>query len=221
MKTFLSVALLIILGIWPNVSLGYSVTSHVVSKPYEVLSLPGSPETQQIVIGELNDYPDMVEVVSDTDFVLSVEIRALPFEPVPDLNGIVVKVLDVRGVAEVARLLPEEATWEERVDPVSKLSYLAGPIVATATAAGTYRVEVSTPNNIGKYMLVIGNRPVYAGYGATWQAVASVYDFYGVSKIGMIRTSLLYMPLLIMLVIVGFGYTVYRTRHRFLRSRTQ
>jgi hypothetical protein len=115
---------------------------------------------------------------------------------------------------EVARLKPTDATWESVHEPVSKLSFLLGPEFETTIASGTYRVEVSTPENFGKYIIVLGDADVHHGFGATWSAVSTLYEFAGVTKLGMVRTSLVYVPLLTLLILGGFGYTVYRTRDR-------
>ncbi len=197
----------------------YSVQVHDLAEQYEILTLPGSASEQQIVVGELRDYPHMVELVSDEPFFLTASVRAVPGTSSPQFGGIVVQVLEPRGVAEVARLKASDATWTEEVDTVSALPYLVGPAFAGEVPAGTYRIEISTPDNTGRYILVIGNDDVPSSYGDTWSSVSTLYDFYGVSKLGMIWTPLVYYPLGIVLLLIGFGYTVYRTRDRlpFLR----
>jgi hypothetical protein len=199
----------------PTFSFAYGVTPHDVKVPYDIVSVPGTVDEQQFIVGTLKDYPQMVEVKSDKEFTLRAELRALPgATTTPDLAGIIVQVLDRRGVAEVARLNAGDATWKQSRERVSGLAYLAGPVYDGRVPAGTYHIEVSAPENIGKYILVLGTVPTNSSYGDTWAAVSRLYSFYGASKIGMIRSPLVYYPLGIVLLLGGFGYTIYRTRGR-------
>ncbi len=198
----------------PATGLAYTVVSHESEIPYEVLKLETPITERQFIVGELNGFPEMIEFTTDTESALQVSLLALPGTTTPNYGGIIVRVLEPRGVEEVARLKPAEATWESFREPVSKLSFLVGPAFETIIASGTYRVEVSTPENFGKYVIVVGSDDINHGYGATWAAVSTLYEFAGVTKLGMVRTSLVYVPLLILIILGGFGYTVYRTRDR-------
>jgi hypothetical protein len=198
----------------PATSLAYSVLTHESEVPYEVLQLETPISERQFIVGELDGFPEMIEFTTDTESTLQVSLLALPGTSTPNYGGIIVRVLEPRGVEEVARLKPTDATWESFREPVSKLSFLLGPAFEATVASGTYRVEVSTPENYGRYLMVIGTDDMNHGYGATWTAVAALYEFAGVTKLGMVRTSLVYVPLLILVVLLGFGYTIYRTRDR-------
>jgi hypothetical protein len=206
--------LLTTLTLGVSTAAAYEVIPHTVPVPYDILPIEGEATAQKLIIGELRDYPQMIEIVSDKEFMLTVGLRAVPGEVVPQFTGIVVRVLQPRGVEEVTRLKPSTTTWSEAVDPVSKLPYQIGPVYEGVVPAGTYRIEVSTPENAGKYILVLGGQDVQVGYGATWRAVATMYEFYDASKFGMLRTPLVYYPLGIIVLLAGFGYTVYRTRDR-------
>lgn len=199
--------------------MAYTVTPHDITTPYEVLELGQDFSERQFITGELDGYPEMVELTTDTDTTIGVTLLAMPDDTNQELSGMVVRVLQPRGVQEVARLKPADATWAVFREPVSKLNFLAGPETEVAVASGTYRIEVSTPENFGKYVLVVGNGDARSGYLATWRSVAALYEFMGVSKLVMIRTPLVYYPFGILLLLAGLSYTVYRTRERlpFLR----
>ncbi len=209
-RAFLILCLYLVL---PATALGYTVTVHDLTTPYEVLPI-SNPSTEQFIVGELDGYPEMIEITSDTEFELRAGIMAVESDTVPQFGGIVVRVLEPRGVAEIARLQAASVPWEATVEPVSRLSFLAGPQYIGTVASGTYRVEVSTPENFGKYVLVIGTNKERSAYGETWSAVSTFYTFAGVSRVGMLFTPLVYYPLGIILVLSGFLYTIYRTRHR-------
>ncbi|MCU0678257.1 MAG: hypothetical protein MUF19_01565 [Candidatus Pacebacteria bacterium] len=198
----------------PTLAQAYFLTEHTLEVPYEVLILEQPITERQLVAGELEGYPEMIEFTTDTETTLRVSLLGLAGSTTPNFGGIVVRVREPRGVEEVVRLKPADATWESVREPVSKLSFLLGPEFETTIASGTYRVEVSTPENFGKYLIVLGEEDVHHGYGATWSAVSTLYEFAGVTKLGMVRTSLVYVPLLILLILGGFGYTIYRTRDR-------
>jgi hypothetical protein len=206
---------LLILLVSPQaMAYGYSLVLHEPAVPYEILTIPAETKQQQVVAGRLDDYPEMVEITSTEDFFLEVAIRAVPGTTTPDFSGIVVRVLEPRGVAEVARLRASEATWETVVDPLAALPYIEGPRFSGAVASGTYRIEVSNPDNEGQYLLVIGSADESGTYGQKWRSVAGLYEFYGQSKVGMIWSPLVYYPVGIILLLIGFVYTVYRTRSR-------
>lgn len=213
--------LLVLVLTLPSSALAYSVISHDLTTPYEVLPIEVDTNNRQIITGELNGYPEMVEFTTSEELPLSVSIFGLPGSTTPDFGGIIVRVIEPRGVEEIARIKAAEASWAPVKEPVSKLTFLTGPEYFGSIASGTYRVEVSTPENFGKYLIVIGDTDSDTGYLATWNAVSSLYDFAEVTKLGMIRTSLVYMPLGIILVLFGLGYTVYRTRPDLFRLRNK
>jgi hypothetical protein len=198
----------------PHTSMAYEVVRHDLTTPYEVLSLSGSPEVQRLVVGELDGYPEMIEVTSDTEFTLTLNLRSVPSSTLPTFGAIVVRVVEPRGVEEVVRLKPQDADWDLVRDPLSKLRYQAGALYEETMASGTYRVEISTPDNFGQYMVMVGREEGEGGYFASWRSVAKLYEFYGVSKLGMLFTPLVFYPLGIILLLIGFGYTLYRTRDR-------
>ncbi len=210
---------LLVLLILPGNAFAYTVVNHDIAKPYEVMPIIIDPSNRQIITGELNGYPEMVEFTLEEEAALSVSIFSTATNTSPTLGGVIVRVLQLRGVEEVARLKFGDGSWSPVKEPVSKLTFLAGPEYFGTVASGTYRIEVNTPENYGKYLLVIGDNDNDAGYFATWRAVSDLYEFAEVFKLGMIRTSLVYIPLGIMLVLFGIVLTVRRTRPDLFLSK--
>jgi hypothetical protein len=195
--------LFLVLGFfWSTPSFAYEVIENTTKVPYEVFIVDAESPVQQLFIGELNDFPEMFEIKSDVDFLLTVQIRTLPKigQPLPNLNGIIVRDKVTRGVEEVARLNSGNANWELLRDKISGLPYQAGTIFSEQVPAGTYRIEVSTPQNLGKYILVVGSKPQPVGYFSSLQSVNDMYLFYGTSRIFMIRSPLIYYPVIIILL---------------------
>lgn len=186
------------------------------AQPYDVVTITGNPEERQTVLGELDNAPEMYEIKSDTDFTLTAEIRAVPGSVAqPQFSGIIVRQKEVLGVEEVARLKATDATWAPVRDSVTGLVYQSGPFWSEKVKAGTYHVEVSTPNNTGKYLLVIGDKDdEAAGYFDTIHAIGMVYDFYGYGAFHMLLSAYIYYPIGIVLVCLLLIATWYWSRHR-------
>ncbi len=194
----------------------YQVTLEPMTVPYEVATVTGDPQVEQLLLGELDGSPEMFEIVSETDFELTVEVRAVPGEPnvLPELSGLIIRQKEKRGVEEVARLKATDATWNTLTDGTTGLRYQAGAFFSEKMPAGTYRIEVSTPENVGKYLLVIGNTPVRLGYFATLGHIATTYEFYGLSKIRMFSSPYVHYPLGIVVLIGLITATWYWQRTR-------
>lgn len=197
----------------------YQATLEPVTVPYEVVSITGNPEIEQSLLGELEGSPEMFEIVSEKEFTLTVEVRAVPnaTEVVPTVGGIIIRQKEKRGVEEVARLKSTDVAWNALTDGVTGLRYLAGPFYSEKVPAGTYRIEVSTPENTGKYILVIGNTPESQGYFATLGNIATTYQFYGLSKVRMFSSPYVHYPVgIVLLVSLLLGTWLWqraRTRH--------
>jgi hypothetical protein len=205
----------------PNASvLAYLAVPHSAAVPYEIVPLVNDSERAQIVFGKLDGYPEMVEFAVTSTTTVMFGLRGIPRDdaPVTELSGILIKVEEPRGVSEIIRLEPGEASWQTLRDDVSRLPYYQGPVAEATLGVGTYRFEVSTPDGYGEYLLTIGDVSRGSGLMTTWQSVQTLYDFYGVSKLGMLLTSLLFYPIGIVLILSGIGLTVYKTRNRW---RTQ
>ena len=199
----------------PPVAQAYEVSLQSVDVPYDVVTLAGEPENQQTILGELNNAPEMYEVKSDVDFTLTVEIRAVPGElSRPQFSGIIVRQKDTLGVEEVARMKAIDASWARVIDGTTGLAYQSGPFFSEKVKAGTYHIEVSTPDNSGKYMLVVGNKDESTGYFATLRTIDLVYDFYGLSTMQMFHSPYIHYPIGIVVLMLLITATWYWNRRR-------
>lgn len=197
------------------VTSAYQAIYEAVTVPYELVTIVGDPNVQQSILGELSGSPEMFEIVSDVPFVLSAEIRALQGGPETlDFNGIVIRQKELRGVEEVARLKATDAEWSAIIEPATGLLYRAGPFYSEEVPAGTYRIEVSTPENIGKYILVIGSIKNSTGYFASLASVKTTYEFYGLSGFQMFSSPYVHYPIGIVLVLALLGGTWFWQRRR-------
>lgn len=195
-------------------ALAYVASEHTSDIPYEIFSIDTEIPYQQYFMGTLDGFPEMYEMVFAATTTLSLEIRAIDNSSPESfqLAGIIIRDKTVRGVEEIARLQADDTLWEQEQDILSALPYFAGSSFNEVVPPGTYRVEISTPNNLSKYILVFGDDAVSAGYGTALESVANTYSFYGVSKIGMIRSPLLFYPLGIVVLVCLIAGTWYWQR---------
>lgn len=209
------VMVLVVFGIGVQVAEAFTVTTYTPAAQYEVQTIDTYSAYEQIILGELIDAPIMYEVASDEPFTLSLTLRAVPVDPVPPFGLLVIRVLEPRGVEEVARV--QAATWAEVTDRISGLPYRVGPAYEAELPAGRYQIEVSTPENLGKFMLVMGEGDDGASYRATLASLRALYDFYDEPLIMMIRSPYVYYPLGILLLGVIFGRALWRRRQQIMQ----
>ncbi len=189
----------------------FAYTSVVEAVPvqYEVVHVTDDPMVERVILGELEGYPEMFEIRSDTDFTLTVELRSVSQTLVsPEFGAIIIRQKEPRGVEEVARLRPTEADWVRVVDAKTGLPYLAGPLWSEPAASGTYRIEVSSPENSGKYALVIGSQSDANGYFENLRNVKETYSFHAVSQLRMFNSPYIHYPIGI-LVLLGLFFSTW------------
>lgn len=193
----------------------YTAVLEPVATPYEVVTINDDPMIERSILGELEGSPEMFEITSDVEFTLTVEIRALIESATsPEFAGIIIRQKESRGVEEVARLWATDADWLRVVHKETGLPYYAGPFWSQVMPAGMYRIEVSTPENSGKYILVIGSQSDSNGYLESIRNVALTYEFYEASTIRMFNSPYIHYPLGILLLILLLGGTWWWHRSR-------
>lgn len=208
MKYVLGIALCLLAGVTAVQAYELSVTS--VSTPYEIIPIEGDPEVKQVYLGTLEDFPVMYEIRSAESFILSAQLMqqyqggADPKE----LSLMIIRENDKgRGVTEVARLRPASTDWVMRQDSVYGMDFWDGPVVQQEVEAGTYRIEVSTPENLGQYILSIGDQDEPAGYFTTIGQVRTTHKFFGFSVVKLLASSYVYYPLGIFLLLFAIQRT--------------
>lgn len=172
------------------------------------------PELSQAFYGAMTGFPHTFEIHADTPFTLKTEIL------VPDIDegkniisGIIIKENPEGGrVIEIVRLNAKEALWKSQFEPYGGDSYRHGPLFEKQLDAGTYRVEVHTPDNIEKYVLVVGSREeMTLGYFELLKRLIAVKEFFGKSPIMVIESLYVYVPVIVCGII---GLTLWYIRKR-------
>ena len=188
------------------------------ASPYEVVTVSGDPERQRTFLGLLEGVPVMYEITTDRPFMFRATLEQPAWnrtEPAP-YSLIVIRQNDRGGgVSEVTRLYPDTQHWQLVSDRATGLSFY----VATASAQvspGVYRIEVSTPENLGRYRLTLGTTAEPVGYLARLGQIATTQDFFGYSPIKLLSSSYVYYPLLVLTVVL----LLWKFRRRFAPGTT-
>jgi hypothetical protein len=179
------------------------------SVPYEVIMIETTMTESQLHLGELDNFPIMYEfvVTEETNFQASLAQPAQGTETANPLTLMLVRKDDRGGgVSEVSRLIPDSSTWSTIKDASLGVTLLEGGGLNEELAPGTYRLEVSTPDNFGKYLLSLGPQDS-GGYFATLSEAWQVQQFLGYSPIKILTSSLVYYPLGILIL----AFLIHRT----------
>jgi hypothetical protein len=99
------------------------------------------------------------------------------------------------------------AQWKKVQDSVLGINFLEGTTIQKNVSPGTYRVEVSTPDNKGAYMLVVGEEPQSNGFFKALGQIYTTQRHFGYTPLHLLFSSYIYYPLGILLVLYG----IYRT----------
>lgn len=161
--------------------------------------------TSYAYYGELTGWPHRFEFTADEPFRLYVSLSepAIHDEPQEDFTVIVIKQKS-RGVEEVVRLRPEEASWEAEYEPFGGDTYYAGGEFDEELEPGEYAIEVSTPDNAGKYTLAVGYEEDFSGVGyfGTLGRIYEVKRFFEKPGLAVLQSPFYYVPTVIILLMI-------------------
>jgi hypothetical protein len=191
----------------PLSSKAFSPTISSPILPYEVLTMNSDIATQQVYLGELKGDPHMYEFTLGKETELAVTLVQKQGENLP-FSLILVRSNDNnRGVAEIGRLKGKETVWQDYRDSVLGLSLSRSDAFTKTLGSGVYRLEVSTAENNGKYMLVVGAQAQDLGYFKTLGNIRLTQDFFGKSIISMLGSSYIYYPIGILTLLYLIFFT--------------
>jgi hypothetical protein len=188
------------------------------TRAYEVIVVDAPVSSQIVYLGELEGYPEMYEINAGEPFTLYAEVHQLATEPLIPFSLIAVRQNDRGGgVREVARVHTSDSSWQRSVDPRYNIPLAAATPISISVEPGVYRVEVSTPENFGRYMLRLGTLPVNDGFFTELAHIRAVQEFFGISWFRFLGVTPVLYLLGCLLVLCGIGATWwYRERIRTL-----
>jgi hypothetical protein len=175
------------------------------------------PDHAQAFYGELTNFPHTYEIRASEPFTLYTQILVPDIQEQKNIvSGIIIKVpiYEKRRVEEITRLHAKDAQWESSLVFFEGNSYRKGPFFEKELEAGLYRIEVHTPDNLEKYVLVVGEREeMTIGYFEHMYRLVQIKIFFEKSSIMVIQSPIVYVPFL---TIVLCGSVFW---YRFLRKR--
>jgi len=167
------------------------------------------PVLAQTFYGDLVDFPHTYQIIATEPFHLFLQIKVPDIESsTNNISGIIIKEPAGKGrVEEIARLKGKDASWESTYEWLSMDAYRNGPSFEKDLGPGTYRIEVSTPDNREKYVLVVGTREEMAlGYFETVRRLVDIKAFSGKSRLRVVESPLVFVPLLSIGGLITFWY---------------
>jgi len=179
----------------------------VESTAEEVVAVIDTPNISRAFYGELTGAPHTFEIVSEEPFTLFTQILVPDIEEAEDvISGIIVRLPEKEGrVTEIARLQKSSVSWESEYEFFGGDTYRNGPMFERELEAGTYRIEVNTPINEGKYVLVIGKEEVREiGYIESIRRIAKVKEFFNKSQLMVVQSPFVFVPILVLFGIILF-----------------
>jgi hypothetical protein len=112
-----------------------------------------NPEVSQAFYGELDGYPEKFQIKSDKPFTLYVGML------VPYLEGIDKDVsVEINSANEKFSLNGLEHKWTVFYEEYAGDAYYEGPDMKQQVNEGIYDILVFSPDNKGKYVLVVGEK---------------------------------------------------------------
>ena len=160
-----------------------------------------NPEISQAFYDNLRGAPRDYFIDSSKDFELYVNLLVPAQEN--GLGRYSADVFDGQG-QKIYTIDGSSVNWQEFYEPFGRDYYLKGPELSQKLGAGKYKIEVYSKNNLGEYVLVVGQKEFY-DIGSllniywqlpllkltffktsVWQFFLTPFGIYGVGAIGAI-----------------------------------
>ena len=191
----------------PLIAFGYT---SVIAKPTNqntVLQIADIGSSQEF-FGKLANFPHTYEFTVQTPVSLYAEVSVVDTQKqINDASLIVVKE-EKHGVSEIGRTNAKSELWKTYKDAMLAEAFRAGGHINAQLEKGTYRLEVSSPNNDAVYRLVLGTSKIKRGYFDNLRVLFEVRSFLGASPFTIVQSPLIYWPIvtILLLVVIGFVY---------------
>ena len=196
----------------------YTVSETDISQPYEIVPVEATPPIAQNYLGTLTDYPVMYEITSEEPFTFAAQVSQRTNGTVQPQSLLLIRKNDRGGgVSEVVRMTVDPAEWTRVKDAKLGMTLLTSPMISEPVEAGTYRIEVSSPDNVGQYLLTVGQEETKPGYFAELGAIRQTQAYFGMGILSMLKSSYVYYPIGIILLFFAI-YKTWSYRHLIRRD---
>ena len=160
------------------------------------------PEVSKAFYGELLGQPNFFTLHSDTSFNLYVNVL------VPDVSGVAKNIsFEIKKDGQLLSATDGvNFEWQNFYEPFAGDNYFKGPEFQMQAQPGDYEIKVSSPNNLGKYSLAIGETESFPA-SVVWQTIKTIpqikKDFFGYSIFAAYLNQTILLFLGIVIAIVG------------------
>lgn len=140
-----------------SVSYAFSPVIQTPEQPYQAIEIDAL-ETSHWWLGSLDGFPDLYEFTISEPTSLTLQLSQVGVGETVPFQLLVVRQNDTNGgVTEVLRQTIPIEEWQSTSMLALGVSLANMPVLTESLEPGTYRVEVSAPNNDGAYMLYAGS----------------------------------------------------------------
>lgn len=176
---------------------------------YSVIQIEGDPYIERTYLGDLEDAPDLYEFKTDVAISVRIQVKQRAYKKAVPYGLIMVRQNEADGgVEEIVRQNEPLESWNKDRSHTLGMSFLTAPALQVDIKPGTYRIEVSTPDNKGTYALTVGEESSWAGpMKSFWHVFKTQYHF-GFTPLQALFSVYVYCAL----AILGIGYSYYRLR---------
>jgi len=200
----------------PKIVTGYK---HPPENPIEI----SNPDISQVYYGELAGEPDYYAIHSEREFGLYIQLLSPKIRQRNAEKDFSAEVL--QGAQSVAELRGLDFQWMEFYEPFAGDEYWRGPSFEEPHARGEYRIKVYSPDNLGKYALVVGRTESFPvdEWGRLIVTLPRLKRYF--EKTAWLAffnlTGLFFLILIIFLAAIGYGVRrlIMRFRKRAITSR--
>jgi hypothetical protein len=211
--------LLIILSAYAPIALAYNPIPAEPSVQYENIVIDGDPYVEHNFLGTLKDAPHTLVLKTEVSMTFTATVfQKSTGKPIP-FGLMFVRQNDTDGgVTEVERKNAQSNEWSRVRDSGLGVTLLRGSSIRHDIGPGIYKLEVSTPDNKGDYMLVVGEEPASRLYFQTLSDVARIQWHFGYTPFHLPLSSYVYYPVGILGMLLIFAL---RYRARYLEKNRQ
>jgi hypothetical protein len=201
--------------------LAFVVSGHQPRLVSDELTVVENPEVSQAFYAKLKGRAAFYRIESDVSFTLYVSIL------VPDMEGIgrdVSAEITFKPYGnhthgdETFLLDASSVRWVQYYEEFAGDSYYRGPEFRREVGPGVYEVRVFSPDNEGKYVLVVGEEEVFT----LTDMVDTIFalpklkqDFFGKSPLTAFFNLIGFFLVVLLLITFGVGFSLFRLFKRF------
>lgn len=200
-------------------ALAYNPVTARPTVQYEPIPIEGDTYLEHDFLGTLKDYPHMYEFKTDVAMTFTASVLQSTLGTAVPFGLIFVRQNDTDGgVTEVVRDIVPVSDLKRVRETGLGITLLRGSTIRKDIGPGIYRLEVSTPDNRGDYMLVVGEEPMPRSYFRTLIDIVKIQHHFGYTPFHLPLSSYIYYPTAILglLLLLGLRY-----RKRYLQKNKQ